>query len=127
MARVEELSIEDIRKRYVEGGEPVSAQILTRLQRDSRAGVKKLHASLKKRFERDRGERLRQDSMRHFERVLWKSGIRDIAGVDEAGVAPLAGPVVAAAGMVSPDTYGHGGDESEKVHAPTRQRLAIHI
>src|SRR5260221_9507663 len=104
MARVEELSIEDIRKRYVEGGEPVSAQILTRLQRDSRAGVKKLHASLKKRFERDRGEKLRQDSMRYFERVLWKSGIRDIAGVDEAGGAPLPGPAGAAAGVVSPDT-----------------------
>src|SRR6185369_6157155 len=121
------LSIEDIRKRYLEGGEPVSAQILTRLQRDSRAGVKKLHASLKKRFERDRDEKLRQDSMRYFERVLWKSGIRDIAGVDEAGVAPLAGPVVAAAVMFPPDTYVDGVDDSKKLDAPTRERLAIDI
>src|SRR5260221_14286437 len=116
MARVEELSVEDIRKRYLEGGEPVSAQILTRLQRDSRAGVKKLHASLKKRFERDRGERLRQDSMRHFERVLWKSGIRDIAGVDEAGGAPPPGPGGAAAGEVSPGTHRDGVGGLEKAH-----------
>jgi ribonuclease HII len=127
MARVEELSVEEIRKRYLEGGEPVSAQILTRLQRDSRAGVKRLHASLKKRFERDRDEKLRQDSMRHFERVLWKSGIRDIAGVDEAGVAPLAGPVVAAAVTFAPDTYVDGVDDSKKLDAPTRARLAVEI
>ena len=127
MARVEELSIEEIRKRYLEDGEPVSAQVLTRLKRDSRTGVKKLCASLQKRFERDRGEKLRQDSMRHFERVLWKSGIRDIAGVDEAGVAPLAGPVVAAAVMFPPDTYVDGVDDSKKLDAPTRERLALDI
>ena len=127
MARVEELSVEEIRRRYVDGGEPVSAQVLTRLARDSRAGVKKLHASLKKRFERDRAEHARQDAMRHFERVLWKCGIRDIAGVDEAGVAPLAGPVVAAAVMFPPDTYVDGVDDSKKLDAPTRERLAVDI
>src|SRR5258708_40328265 len=91
MARVEDLLVDEIRKRYLEGGEPVSAQILTRLQRDSRQGVRRLYESLKKRFERERDERVRLDAMRHFERVLWRSGIRDIAGVDEAGVAPPAG------------------------------------
>jgi hypothetical protein len=50
MARVEELSIEEIRKRFVEGGEPVSQRVLSRLQRDSRQGVQRLYASLKKRF-----------------------------------------------------------------------------
>ena len=127
MARVEELSIEEIRKRYLEDGEAPSAQILTRLQRDKRAGVRKLYASLRKRYERDRDEKLRQDAMRHFERVLWKSGIRDIAGVDEAGVAPLAGPVVAAAVVFPPDTYVDGVDDSKKLDAPTRERLAVDI
>ena len=127
MARVEELSIEEIRKRYVEDGEPVTAQILTRLQRDSRAGVQKLTAVLRKRYEKSRDERLRRDAMRHFETVLWKSGIRDIAGVDEAGVAPLAGPVVAAAVMFPPDTDIDGVDDSKKLDAETRARLAVEI
>ena len=127
MARVEDLSVDEIRKRYVDGAEPISAQILTRLQRDSRQGVRKLYESLKKRFERDRLERVRQDSMRHFERVLWKSGIQDIAGVDEAGVAPLAGPVVAAAVMFPPETCVDGVDDSKKLDAPTRTRLAVEI
>jgi len=127
MARVEELSVDEIRKRYVESKDPVSAQILTRLQRDRRQGVQKLHALLKKRFERERDERVRLDAMRHFERVLWKSGIRDIAGVDEAGVAPLAGPVVAAAVMFPPETEIAGVDDSKKLDAETLERLAVEI
>src|SRR3982074_3220162 len=125
MARVEELSIDEIRKRYLQNEEPVSQRVLNRLQRDSRQGVQKLYESLRKRFERERDERVRLDAMRHFERVLWKSGIRDIAGVDEAGMAPLAGPVVAAAVMFPPDTEIAGVDDSKRLDPPTRERLAL--
>src|SRR5258706_13493131 len=127
MSRVEELSIEEIRKRYLDPREPVSAQILTRLQKDRREGVKKLHATLKKRFEKQRDERQRMDAMRHFEKLLWKSGIRDIAGVDEAGVAPLAGPVVAACVMFPPDTEIAGVNDSKQLDAQTREELAVEI
>ena len=127
MARVEELSVDEIRKRYVERKEPVSQQVLNRLQKDSRRGVQQLYASLKKRYERERIERARLDAMLHFEKVLWKSGVRDIAGVDEAGMAPLAGPVVAAAVMFPPETYIEGINDSKQVDAPTRVRLAEEI
>ena len=127
MARLEELSVDDIRKRYVEGAEPVAAQVLTRLQKDPRLGVRKLVAVLKKRFERERDERVRLDAMRHFELVLWKSGVKDIAGVDEAGVAPLAGPVVAAAVMFPPNTDIAGINDSKQLDAPTREALAKEI
>ncbi|HSN19895.1 MAG TPA: ribonuclease HII [Usitatibacter sp.] len=127
MSRLEELSIDEIRKRYVEEKQPVSQQVLSRLQRDRRQGVQRLYAVLRKRFERERDERLRLDAMRHFEIVLWKSGIRDIAGVDEAGVAPLAGPVVAAAVMFPPDTEIAGVDDSKKLDAPAREELAVEI
>src|SRR6266540_648141 len=127
MARVDELSIEEIRQRYLEKGEPVSAHILTRLQRDPRQGVRQLYAALKKRFERERDERLRLEAMRHFEMVLWKSGVRDIAGVDEVGVGPLAGPVVAAAVMFPPETSIAGVDDSKRLDAATRATLAEEI
>jgi ribonuclease HII len=127
MPRLEDLSVEDIRKRYLEGAEPVSAQALTRLQKDPRLGVRKLLVVLKKRFERDRDERVRLDAMRHFELVLWKSGVLDIAGVDEAGVAPLAGPVVAAAVMFPPNTDIPGINDSKQLDAPTREALAKEI
>ena len=127
MARVDELSIEEIRQRYLEKGEPVSARVLNRLQRDPRRGVHHLYLALKKRFERERDERLRLDAMRHFERVLWKSGVRDIAGVDEVGVGPLAGPVVAAAVMFPPETDISGVDDSKRLDPATRTALAGQI
>src|SRR6266511_3115935 len=127
MARVDELSIEEIRQRYLEKGEPVSAHVLTRLQRDPRQGVRQLYAALKKRFERQRDERLRLEAMRHFEMVLWKSGVRDIAGVDEVGVGPLAGPVVAAAVMFPPETDIAGVDDSKRLDPGTRATLAEEI
>ena len=127
MARLEELSVEDIRKRYVESTDPVSPQVLTRLQKDPRTGVKKLLALLKKRYERERDERTRLDAMRHFELVLWKSGVHDIAGVDEAGVAPLAGPVVAAAVMFPPNTDIAGINDSKQLDARQREELAVEI
>lgn len=127
MARLEQLSVDDIRKRYLEGAEPVSAQVLNRLRKDSRLGVRKLVAVLAKRFERERDERVRLDAMRHFERVLWKSGVEHIAGVDEAGVAPLAGPVVAAAVMFPPGTEIAGIDDSKQLDAATRAALAGEI
>src|SRR6185503_7683315 len=114
-------------ERYVEGGERISAQMLTRLQRDPRQGVRQLCIALKKRYERDRDEKLRLQAMLHFEQVLWKSGVRDIAGVDEVGVGPLAGPVVAAAVMFPPDTEIAGVDDSKKLDAAERERLAIEI
>jgi ribonuclease HII len=127
MARLEDLSLDDLRKRYVDATEPVSPQVLTRLQKDPRAGVRKLVAVLRKRHERESRERTRLDAMRHFERLLWKSGVSDIAGVDEAGVAPLAGPVVAAAVVFAPGTEIAGIDDSKQLDAPTRAALAVEI
>jgi ribonuclease HII len=128
MARgVEELSIEEIRRRYLANGELVSAQVLTRLRRDSRQGAQRLYAVLKKRFERERGERQRLEAMRYFEKLLWKSGVRDIAGVDEVGVGPLAGPVVAAAVTFPPETEIAGVDDSKRLDPETRTALASEI
>jgi ribonuclease HII len=124
---VDDLSVDEIRQRYLEKNELVSPRILTRLQRDSREGVRRLHAALKKRYERQRDERLRLAAMRHFELLLWKSGVTDIAGVDEVGMGPLAGPVVAAAVMFPPETDIARVDDSKKLDAPTRAELALEI
>src|SRR5262249_27235411 len=77
MARtVDDLPIDAIRERYLAPDKPVSPHILKRLQRDPRQGARKLYQSLKKRYEQERKESLRLQAMRHFELVLWKSGVR---------------------------------------------------
>ena len=61
------------------------------------------------------------------ERELWEAGLTRIAGVDEAGVGPLAGPVVAAA-VVFPRGVGIAGvNDSKQVAPPRRSELALEI
>ena len=57
------------------------------------------------------------------ERKYWRKGIRRIAGVDEAGRGPLAGPVVAAAVIFSPGVCILGVDDSKKLTALRREEL----
>ena len=89
--KLSDLSIADLRRRYAGPDARVSSQVLSRLRRDPRQGVRQLYQVLKRREERRRQEEQRLDAMLNFERVLWKTGTRRVAGVDEAGVGPLAG------------------------------------
>ncbi len=71
------------------------------------------------------GQRLRRLLCR--ERELWDAGIGRIAGVDEAGMGPLAGPVVAAA-VIFPSGVGlRGVHDSKRLTAVQRRRLAVEI
>ena len=122
-----DLSIEEIRQQFLRAQQPVTPQFLSKLARDPRQGVQKLRELLKKRYEQERAERLRLQNMLNFERVLWRSGIRSIAGVDEVGVGPLAGPVVAAAVVFPPNTEIAGIDDSKQLETEQRNVLAIKI
>ncbi|HEY8990377.1 MAG TPA: ribonuclease HII [Luteolibacter sp.] len=58
-----------------------------------------------------------------LESVLWARGIAPVAGVDEAGRGPLAGPVAAAA-VILPDGYICPGlDDSKKLSAAKREKV----
>jgi ribonuclease HII len=82
--------------------------------------VRVIYETLKKRYERDSAERTRLDAMLNFERVLWRAGIEHIAGVDEVGMGPLAGPVIAAAVVFPPHTELAGIDDSKKLDLEQR-------
>ncbi len=56
------------------------------------------------------------------ERELWASGVKLVAGVDEAGVGPLAGPVTAAAVLFRTGEFVEGVNDSKQV-APARRLL----
>src|SRR3954453_4884725 len=57
------------------------------------------------------------------ERALIKRGVWPIAGCDEAGRRPLAGPVVAAAGVLDPKRIPKGIDDSKRLTAERREEL----
>ncbi len=59
----------------------------------------------------------------HFEKEAIRNGWRGIAGIDEAGRGPLAGPVVSAA-VILPRTFDDGEvNDSKKLSAQKRERL----
>jgi ribonuclease HII len=128
MARsLTDLSLDEIREKYSDPAAPVSSQLLRKLQRDPRAGAQKLYRTLGKRAQAQRNERLRLEAMLHFERLLWKQGLVHIAGVDEVGMGPLAGPVVAAAVIFPPQVEIQGIDDSKALDHETRVRLEREI
>jgi ribonuclease HII len=61
------------------------------------------------------------------ERTALKRGVWPVAGCDEAGRGPLAGPVVAAAVVLDPRRVPRGLDDSKKLDAETRERLYARI
>jgi ribonuclease HII len=62
--------------------------------------------------------------MLRYETALWQTGVAHIAGVDEAGMSPLAGPVAAAAVILAPGTRIAEVDDSKRLDVEQRDRLA---
>jgi ribonuclease HII len=72
-------------------------------------------------------ELFRLDLLRGIESALERAGHAAVAGVDEAGRGCLAGPVVAAAVVLDPARPILGLDDSKKLPAAVRERLAERI
>ncbi|PYS01690.1 MAG: ribonuclease HII [Acidobacteria bacterium] len=125
--RLAQLSLKEIQSKYAGDGVAVSATVLRKLQRDPRTGARQLYKALSKRYEEQKKERNRLEAMLHFERLLWKAGIQYIAGVDEVGIGPLAGPVVAAAVVFPSGIEIEGIDDSKALDEKSRVRLDAEI
>ena len=69
----------------------------------------------------------RLDALLGRERELWAKGVVRIAGIDEAGVGPLAGPVVAAAVIFPPGVGLEGVDDSKRLIPSRRESLALAV
>lgn len=68
-------------------------------------------------------ETTRQQELTVFEREARKAGFKCIAGVDEAGRGPLAGPVVAAVCVIEAGCYFPGIDDSKRLTQKMRKSL----
>jgi len=82
---------------------------------------------VKRKIEKEEAERERLAAMWERERRLWADGYTCIAGIDEAGRGPLAGPVVAACVILPSDIYLPGLNDSKKVAPHVRTLLAEQI
>lgn len=68
-------------------------------------------------------EKQRLDNMMEYENNLYSQGYNIIAGIDEAGRGPLAGPVVACAVILKKDERVEGVNDSKKLSPKKRDKL----
>ncbi len=121
------MSLCELRERFVEKGRALPAECEEALRNDGRAGARAVHEAILRRRRDNRAEGQRLRHLLRYETPLWEGGVLHVAGVDEAGMAPLAGPVVAAAVILPHDFRPRGIDDSKQVDVAGRERLAAEI
>jgi len=131
MPSLEELlrkSIPELSELFVQRRRAVPKGLLEALETDPRQGAQLLAKRIRGRYRSNRSEGQRLHNLLRFEIELWADGFGLVAGVDEAGMAPLAGPVVAGA-VVLPQNYKlRGLNDSKKILDPEKRgELAIQI
>ena len=89
--------------------------LLTELEQDSRSGVIQAIAKRKRDIQKRIDEDERLEGMLAYEKECYARGIKLIAGVDEVGRGPLAGPVVAAAVILPKACKIPGLNDSKKI------------
>ncbi|MBI5095792.1 MAG: ribonuclease HII [Candidatus Hydrogenedentes bacterium] len=105
----------------VAGGPPYAPHVLAALRTDTRSGARSLYAACVRHQERHDAEQLRLQRMLEFEDEAHANGFARVAGVDEAGRGPLAGPIVAAAVVLSEPIAGL--NDSKQLTEAQREEL----
>ncbi|MCH7866729.1 MAG: ribonuclease HII [Myxococcales bacterium] len=94
---------------------------------DPRQGAQSLVKSVVRRLAAAKDERDRVARLFALRHSLFEAGWQRIAGVDEVGVGPLAGPVVAAAVILPNDVELPGINDSKKLSRAAREKLDLAI
>ncbi|MBL8917693.1 MAG: ribonuclease HII [Myxococcaceae bacterium] len=108
-------NLAELREKYVKDGASVPSSVVAELEADGRAGAAALLKAIKARQADNRAEGQRLRHMLKYENELWAQGFKLIAGVDEAGAGPCAGPVVAGAAILPIGYKLRGLDDSKKI------------
>ncbi|RLL45300.1 ribonuclease HII [Oceanobacillus piezotolerans] len=99
----------------------ITDEQLEELKQDSRKGVQQIIGSYEKQLEKEKALEANYIEMCQYELTAYKQGYKWIAGIDEAGRGPLAGPVVAAA-VILPEKFKLLGlNDSKQLNEGTRE------
>jgi len=115
------LTIKEIENVFLHGD--VTEDLIESCRRDERKSVQ----TILRRYERTQLERERLDAMYVYERAAVAAGHMLVAGVDEAGRGPLAGPVAAAAVILPQECYLPHLNDSKKLSHAVREELFAQI
>ncbi|MBW2229564.1 MAG: ribonuclease HII [Deltaproteobacteria bacterium] len=122
------LSIAELRRRIEAVDDEATIEAYcARLAADPRSGARLLGERMARRLAARRHECARLAALFERRAALFASGAHHVAGIDEVGVGPLAGPVVAAAVVLPERVDLPGLDDSKKLSRPARERLCTAI
>ncbi|WP_138414870.1 ribonuclease HII [Aquibacillus sediminis] len=93
------------------------------LKADQRVGVQKLLVKYEREQMKAEQQKQQFKEMSIFENKQYQQGKTYVAGIDEAGRGPLAGPVVAAAVILKPDFYLPGLNDSKQLSKQVRNQF----
>ena len=128
--RLEELfktPVPELHKLYVEEGQELPRGGLQALKEDRRAGARAVADRIERRNQKAAAEGRRLSRLSAFEQELWDQGLEYVGGVDEVGMAPLAGPVIAAAVILRKGTRIVGVNDSKQLTPEERDALEPEI
>jgi ribonuclease HII len=117
------LKVAEARAR-LESGASLPRQVEAALRADPRPSARALVRVLDERRRANRAEGQRLRHMLRFERELWERRLTLVAGVDEAGMSPLAGPVSAAAVILKVGWRAPHVNDSKQLAPRERELLA---
>lgn len=122
-----DLSVFELARRFVDAEEELPRGGLLALKEDTRSGARGVAERIEKRNQKAAAEGRRLTRLCAYEQPLWDQGVQWIGGVDEVGMAPLAGPVIAAAVILPPGTRLSGVNDSKQLSPEERDELAPRI
>ncbi len=122
-----DLNVPELARRFVDGAEELPRGGLLALKEDARSGARAVAERIEKRNQRAAAEGRRLTRLCAYEQPLWDQGIELVGGVDEVGMAPLAGPVIAAAVILPRGTRILNVNDSKQLTPAEREELAPRI
>lgn len=122
MMDLSSLKTADIKSMLAQGVADEAAFVQA-MREDKRVSVQKLAQSYLKRKQKEEAERERVLHMYAMETAYYNKGVYHVAGVDEAGRGPAAGPVMIAAVILPPYWECPGLNDSKKLSPAKRDAL----
>lgn len=120
---LEKLSVKEIDKMLKEIHVLNYPQYIPQLLKDKRQSINKIGNRLKKAYEKYNEDYKRVMNLWKYEREIFQRGYNLVAGIDEAGRGPLAGPVVAAAVILPKDLFVEGINDSKQISKTKRETI----
>ncbi|WP_250278687.1 ribonuclease HII [[Clostridium] colinum] len=120
-------SIQEIKQEFL--NQPINNinELIEKYIQDERKGVKNIIESYNNKFIKYKQELLRIENMKRYENEAYFQGKTLIAGIDEVGRGPFAGPVVTACVILPKDFQVLGINDSKKLSEKKREELFIKI